>query len=126
MARERPEPWVESFRCAGAGIWAALAGERNLRFDVAFGVATAVLGLVVGLQRWEWVAVVICTTLVLSAEVFNTAVEAVVDLASPERCDLARLAKDAGAGATLICATGSALVGLLIFIPRLLALLGLR
>jgi diacylglycerol kinase (ATP) len=123
VATSGREPWAESFRCAGAGILAALKSERNLRFDVVFGLATVGLGLAIGLDAYEWVAVVICITAVFAAEVFNTAIEATVDLVSPERCDLARLAKDASAGATLICAAGSAVVGLLIFLPKVLALL---
>ena len=123
MARHRFEPWLEAFRCAALGIAAAFRSERNLRFDVVFGAATVVLGLLLGLSTIEWALVVVCITAVLTAEVFNTAVEAVVDLASPQRCDLARLAKDASAGATLISAAGAAIVGLIIFLPKALALL---
>jgi diacylglycerol kinase (ATP) len=91
--------------------------------QVAIGVATVVLGVWLRLGALEWALVVLAAALVLACEVLNSAIEAVVDLASPEHHVLARDAKDAGAGATLIAAVASLLVGLLVFGPRLLALL---
>jgi diacylglycerol kinase (ATP) len=64
--------------------------------------------------------------IVLSAELFNTALEAAIDRASPEHHPLAKVAKDTAAGAVLISAIGAVIVGVLIFLPRLLALIGPR
>jgi len=77
-----------------------------------------------GITRIEWCAVVAAIGLVVTAEGVNTAIEAVVDLASPEQHPLAGRAKDVAAGAVLLAAVTAAVIGLLVFGPRLLALIG--
>jgi diacylglycerol kinase (ATP) len=76
-----------------------------------------------GLARWEWLALVLTITLVLAAEGVNTAVEAAVDVATSQYHPLARVAKDVAAGTVLICAIASVIVGCIIFIPHLWELL---
>ena len=78
-----------------------------------------ILGLWLGLPARDWAVIVLAAGLVLSAEAFNTALEAAVDLASPEQHHLAQVAKDVGAGAVTLAATTSVLVGLFILGPRL-------
>ncbi len=78
------------------------------------------LGLYCGLARWEWVAVALSVGAVWGAELLNTAVEAVVDLVSPEYHPLAGRAKDVAAGAVLVVALAALVVGLLVFGPYLL------
>lgn len=79
------------------------------------------LGVWLGLTPGEWAAVSLACAAVLGAECMNTAVEAVVDLASPERHPLAKRAKDCAAGAVLLCALGALATGLLVFLPKLAA-----
>ena len=74
----------------------------------------------------EWAILVVTIMIVMSAELFNTAIEAVVDRVGDEPHPLSKIAKDTGAGAVLIGAIGAVIVGLLIFGPRLLALIGAR
>ena len=88
------------------------------------GVLAIVLGFVFGITPEQWLAVVICIGLVLGGECFNSALEAVVDLASPEYHDLAKAAKDMAAGAVMIFAAASFVVGCIIFVPYLLSLVG--
>ncbi len=80
------------------------------------GLAVA-LGFYVGLNRWEWVAIAGAIGLVWMAELFNTALEVVVNLVSPERHPLAGKAKDIAAAAVLMAAVTAATVGLLVFWP---------
>jgi diacylglycerol kinase len=80
------------------------------------------LGLALHLDTWEWVAVVFAIASVIGAEAMNTALEKVVDLASPEWHELAGQAKDAAAAAVLIVSLGAAVVGLIVFLPKLIAL----
>lgn len=77
------------------------------------------LGTFLGLGTAEWIAVVLCTTLVIALELVNTAVEACVDLVTREMHPLARTAKDVAAGAVLVGAVGSILIGVIIFARRL-------
>jgi diacylglycerol kinase len=86
------------------------------------------LGIWLGIARYEWAIILLAIALVWMAEFLNTALEAVVDLASPDDHPLAKAGKDVGAAAVLIAALGAALIGLLILGPplweRILALFG--
>ena len=114
--------FFESFRHALEGIGAAAKG-RNFRVQFAAGVVAIAAGLLFQISTGEWIAVVFCIGLVLGGECANTALEAVVDLASPARHPLAKRAKDAAAGAVLLFSIAAAIVGAVIFLPRLLAFL---
>ena len=69
--------------------------------------------------RTEWTVVILCFGVVIAAELFNTAIERLVDLVSPERHPVAGQVKDIAAGAVLVCAVAAAIIGLIIFIPYL-------
>ena len=110
---------VASFGHAFRGIWSALRSEVHLRFHA---VATAVvlgLGLYYGLSRLEWALVALAVAGVWTAELLNTAIEALTDLASPDFHPLAGKAKDVAAGAVLLAAAGAVVVGGLVFCPHL-------
>jgi diacylglycerol kinase len=115
---------VASFRYAFAGIGYGLRTQRNLRIHVAIAVAVGVAGLWLGLSWWEWTAVALSVGFVLVAEMFNSALEAIVDLASPGPRPLAKVAKDAAAGAVVLAALTAVVVGLLVFGPHLARRLG--
>ena len=107
------------FKDALNGISAAYRSERNLRIHVAVAVVVIVFGFLLGLTRAEWCWVALCIALVITTELINTAIEAWVDLVSPDRQPLAGKAKDIAAGAVLIVATFAVLTGGIIFIPKL-------
>lgn len=109
------------FRDAFAGVAYALRTQPNARFHAASTVAVLLVSLWLRISRLEWAAIALAITLVWTAELINTAVEAAVDLASPEHNPLASVAKDVAAGAVLVAAVGSVAVGLLILGPPLWA-----
>lgn len=111
---------LDSFRHAFAGLGYALRTQRNARIHLLIAAGVVALGLRLGLSRWEWVVIALTIGFVLVAELFNTVVEAVVDLASPEIHPLARVAKDVAAGAVLLAAILSVVIGLLILGPHLI------
>ena len=115
---------AKSFACAFAGI-ANTAGERNFKIECTIGIIAIVLGLSFGISLAEWLAVIICIGLVLSLEVLNTALEAIVDLAYPHYDERAKRAKDCAAGAVLVASLASLAVGIMLFAPRILSVLGL-
>ena len=117
-----PNRFSASFRHALDGIRATARG-RNFRVQAALGAAAVALGAALRIRPGEWVAVALCIGLVLGGECANTAIEAAVDLACPQRHPLAKLAKDAAAGCVLLLSVASAVVGAIIFLPRILALL---
>lgn len=116
---------LAAFRCAGRGI-IDTAHERNFHIEFGCMVLCTILGFVFGISPCEWLVVVICFGLVLGGECFNSSIEAIVDLASPEYHELARKSKDAAAGGVLLFSLASLIVGLIIFAPRILCLFGLK
>ena len=90
-----------------------------MRVHVSFGMAAAGLGWVLGLSPAHWAVVILAMVSVLGLELMNTAVEAAVDMASPQYHPLAKVAKDAAAGAVLVAAAGAVGVGLWMFLPGL-------
>ena len=113
-----------AFRNAGRGFAEAVRTERNVRIDLAAAVFVIVLGFALRIDAPSWLAIIICIGMMLALETVNTAIEAVVDLASPGYHELARKAKDCAAGAALAGAAASVAVGAVVFVPRILALFG--
>lgn len=111
---------LASFRYAFAGIRYLLWTQRNARIHVVITLAAVALGLVLRIERGDWLALALITGLVFVAEGFNTALEAVVDLASPGYHPLAKIAKDVAAGTVLLAAIAAVAVGMLVFLPYLL------
>ncbi|MDO5401487.1 MAG: diacylglycerol kinase family protein [Eubacteriales bacterium] len=114
--------FTRSLRWAWAGVRAAVRRERNMKIHLVFTAAVTAAGLLFGISKTEWLVCLIFFALVLGAELMNTAVESAVDLISPEKHPLAKLAKDAAAGAVLVCAFFAAVAGCLIFVPHIWAL----
>ncbi len=113
---------LASFKYAACGVVVA-SGELNFRIDCAFALAGLALCAVLQVPLWGWVAVVICIGVQLAMETANTAIEAVVDIASPQLHPLAKRAKDCAAGAALITACMCVVVACIVYIPALLSLL---
>jgi undecaprenol kinase len=114
--------FLKSFTYAAAGIRACLH-EQNFKFHLFAGTLVIMLGVITGLTNTEWAVLLIVIALVLVAEMFNTAIEKVVDLVSPNYHPLAKAAKDIAAGAVLVIAVMSVIIGILIFIPKWISLL---
>ena len=114
--------FIAAMRCAIKGVYFA-SKERNFSIDIVFAIITTVLGFICQISAVEWMVVIVCFGLVLGGETLNTALEAIVDMVSPEYHKLAGMAKDCAAGAVLLFAIASFVVGCIIFIPKLLALL---
>lgn len=116
--------FLKSFGYAARGVVFA-AEERNFRIDCIAAILALALCAFLRVPAWGWVAVVICVGVQLAMETLNTAVESVVDLASPELHPLAKRAKDCAAGAALLTACASVVVGCIVYVPAALALVGI-
>lgn len=108
-----------AFGYAFAGVWYLFRTQRNAQIHVLVGTCVVALGWLVGLERWEWLVLVLTIGLVLFAEGVNTAIEAAVDVATSQHHPLAGIAKDVGAGSVLLCAIVSVIVGCILFLPHL-------
>ena len=113
-----------SFRFAFAGVRLMLLSQPNARLHAGATLLVVIVGSWLGLGRVEWALLVLVMGLVWVAESINTAIEAVVDLASPELHPLAKRAKDVAAAAVLAGALTAIIVGLLILGPPLWTKLG--
>ena len=111
---------VDSFRYAFFGIVEAYKGEQNLKIHTVIAVLVVIFGFVFKISYVEWLVCLVLIGLVLMAEFFNTAIEYVVDLASPEIHPLAKLAKDTASAGVLMMAIISAIIGLIIFVPEII------
>ena len=114
---------VNSFKYAIEGIKSSLKTERNLKIHFVFMISVIICGVIFKISLLEWLICISLFALVISAELFNTAIEITVDLAMPKINPKAKLAKDISAGAVLVTAFLSAIIGLIIFIPKLIALI---
>lgn len=108
-----------AFGYAFEGVWYLLTTQRNAQIHCLIGTCAVALGAVLGLERWEWLILVLTIALVLAAEGVNTAVECAVDVATSTYHPLAKAAKDVSAGAVVICAIASVIVGCILFVPHL-------
>lgn len=117
---------INSFGYAFKGVGVFLKTQPHAQFHLAFALFVTIAGFFFNIATWEWVAVVLMIALVLMAEAFNTALEFLTDLASPDYHPLAGKAKDVAAGAVLIAAIGAVIVGFIIFFPKLLTFLGIH
>ena len=113
---------ARSFYFAFAGLGYLFRTQRNARIELCFGIAACTLERGLKISRLEWCVLVLTIACVLVLEGLNTAIEAVVDLASPEIHPKAKIAKDLAAAIVLIAAMASVVVGCLIFGPRLMSL----
>ncbi len=125
--RQRFREWIfgllRSFGYAGAGIVQLLRRQRNAQIHLVITLAACIAAWVWRLSRIEWLVLIVTIALVIGMEALNTAIEAVVDLASPRYHPLAKQAKDVAAGAVLLVAICAVAVGILLFGSHLLDLL---
>jgi diacylglycerol kinase len=120
---------LASFRHAFSGWWYVIRTQRNAWIHAVLSTAVVLLGLWLRLDRRDWALIFLTIAVVWISEFVNTALEAVVDLASPGIHPLAKVGKDVGAAAVFIAAITAVLVGLLVLGPplwqKLLALLAI-
>jgi diacylglycerol kinase len=114
---------MKSFLYAGRGIRLVFGSEPNMHIHFMISILVVIFGFFFGISKTEWVACLLCFGLVFTAEMINTAIENIVDLVSPEFNKLAANAKDIAAGAVFVSAIISAIIGLLIFVPKVWNLL---
>lgn len=115
---------VHSFKYAFSGIVQAYKGEQNLKIHTVVAILVIIFGAILKISYTEWLVCLVLIGLVLMAEFFNTAIEYVVDLASPKIHPLAKAAKDTASAGVLVMAIISAIIGLMIFVPKLIGFIG--
>ena len=117
--RFKAHSFLESLKYASAGIYFMVRTQRNMRLHVVAGFSAFGLAAALGLPRLQLAVLAVVCSLVVICEMFNTAVENAVDLATHRRHPLAKAAKDVAAAAVLAAALNAVLVGLLLMGPPL-------
>lgn len=115
---------TNSFKYAFEGILQAYVGEQNLKIHTVIVVLVIIFGFILKISYTEWLVCLVLIGLVLMAEFFNTSIEYLVDLASPEIHPLAKATKDTASAGVLMMAIISAIIGLIIFVPKLISFIG--
>ena len=110
---------INSFKYAIEGFASSFKTERNMKIHILAMAVVVALGFYFNLNLIEWCFIVTVIALVIGAELFNTAIETIVDMVSPEKNSKAKLAKDISAAAVLAFAIGAAIIGAIIFIPKI-------
>lgn len=112
--------FLNSFKYAYRGIIEAFKSERNMKIHLFILLVVLVCGFLFNISLIEWIICLICFGLVISLEIINTSVETLVNLVSPKYNELARRIKDLSAGAVLFNAIVSFIVGIIIFLPKII------
>ena len=110
---------INSFKYAIEGFISSFKTERNMKIHVLAMALVIALGIFLKLSKIEWCIIIITIVMVISAELFNTAIETVVDMVSPQKNPQAKLAKDIAAGAVLTLAISAVIIGAIIFITKI-------
>lgn len=113
-----------SFKAAFEGIESTYKREQNIKIHSVIAVIVLIGGLLFKISYIEWLVCLVLIGFVLMAEFFNTAIEYVVDLASPEIHPLAKAAKDTASAGVLMMAIISAIIGCVIFVPKIIDFIG--
>lgn len=106
------------------GISYVTKSEKNFKREIALGIIALILSYILKIDKIEFIIVLTMICLVLTTEIINTAIERAVDLVTKEYHELARIAKDVSAGSVLVTSIFSLIIGIIIFIPKIITLLG--
>ena len=112
---------IASFRYAFEGILEVIKSQANFKIHLLAAFLAIIAGYCFSISTTEWCLIIASIAAVLSAETFNTAIEHLTNLVSPDYHVLAKRTKDAAAGAVLFMAIGAAIIGVLIFLPKVLS-----
>ncbi len=113
---------LRSFKYAFSGLAQLLRTQHTCWIHITFTVLTPVIAGLLQFEIWKWIVLITMIGFVWAFEAFNTALEILVDIASPGYHEKAKAAKDIAAGAVLITSITAIIVGLLLFIPPILKL----
>lgn len=109
-----------SFKYAIDGIFYTLSSQPNFRFHLLAVICVTLAGLYFSISASEWLTLIFTFNMILVAEMINTSIESIVDLITVERHQFAKTAKDVAAGTVLVSAVLSVIIGLVIFIPKII------
>lgn len=120
MKKENKKDIIKSFRYAIEGIVTGIKEEKNMKIHILVMILVIIFGIILKINKIEWIICIILFGFVISLELINTAIEATVDLVTLEKNPQVKIAKDVAAGSVLIAAITALIIGLIIFIPKII------
>jgi len=114
---------IRSFGYASQGIRYAFKTQANFRIHLLLLILVCIAGFFFAITRMEWLLIIICSMMVLTFELMNTAIEYLCDTITKDLHPGIKIIKDVSAAAVLLAATGSAVTGLIIFLPKIISLI---
>lgn len=120
LKRQGKSSFSESVGHAMDGIQYTASHERNFRIELAFAILVTIMSYFLKVSVIEWALLVLTIGIVLALELVNTSIERTVDLVTKDYLELAKIAKDVSAGAVFIMSIFSVIIGILIFLPKIL------
>lgn len=124
LKKQGKSSFNESLGHALDGIKYTINHERNFKIELFFAIAVTIMSFILKVSIIEWGILVLVISMVLALEMINTAIERCVDLVTKEYKELAKNAKDIAAGAVLVMSMFSVVIGIIIFLPKIINLLG--
>jgi undecaprenol kinase/diacylglycerol kinase (ATP) len=115
---------LKSFKYAFNGLKVLFQEEHNSRIHLLATVCVVIAGYAFRISQYEWIAIIFAIGLVLTVEIINTTIEDIADFVSPEKHEKIKRIKDLAAAAVLVSAVTALIIGLIIFLPKILTLLG--
>lgn len=110
---------IKAFGYAFQGLFIFFSRDSNGKLELCFAVIAIATGFILHISALEWVAVLLCIAMVLSLEMFNAAIEKLCDIVEPNFHPAIKIIKDIAAGAVLLSAVVSLIIGLIIFLPKI-------
>lgn len=124
LKKQGRSSFAESVGHALDGLEYTINHERNFKIELVFAMLVTISSFILKVSLIEWTILVLVISMVLALEMINTAIERCVDLVTKDYKELAKLAKDIAAGAVLITSMFSVVIGIIIFLPKIINLLG--
>lgn len=110
---------IKSFKYAFSGLLTSFKSERNMKIHVFIMILVIIAGIILDISLMEWILCIILFGAVISSELMNTAIENLVDIVMPYRNEKAKIIKDIAASAVLVWAIVAVIIGIIIFIPKI-------
>lgn len=122
--KKKRKKLINSFKYAFNGVAEAWKKEQNIKIHILIMIFVIIAGFLLKISIAEWIVCLILFAMVISLELINTAIEITVDIAMPKINEKAKFAKDISAGAVLFSAIISAIIGIIIFLPKIIMFKG--
>ena len=124
MPAKQKRTFINSVKDCLNGLSFMMISEHNFKRETVLGIIALILSYILKIEKTEFIFVIIAITLVIVSEIFNTAIEKVVDLYTKEYNEIARIAKDVSAFGVLTSCFFALIIGIIIFIPKIIELIG--